>query len=114
MSGLLSRQNDGVLIAQFTHHKLYDDALIREIASDLLELADKSEGKMVLDFDGVKFMSSSMIGRVVILNKKCKQDNIKLRMCNVAPTVMEVFEVTRLNRVFAFSDSVEDALNELG
>jgi len=114
MSQLLRQQKDGVLIAQFTQQKLYDDAIIGEIGSELMELADQSGGKMFLDFHGVKFMSSSMIGKVVVLNKKCKADNIELRMCNVASTVMEVFEVTRLDRVFTICDSVDDALAQVG
>lgn len=70
MSQLLSQQKDGVLVAQFTCQKLYDDAFIGQIGSELVELADQSEGKMLLDFDGVKFMSASLIGRIVILNRK--------------------------------------------
>jgi len=114
MSELLRQQKDGVLIAQFTHQKLYDDAIIAQIGSELLELADQSGGKMLLDFQGVMFMSSSMIGRVVILNKKCKADNIELTMCNVAPSVLEVFEITRLDKIFTICDSVDDALAQVG
>jgi len=102
------------LIAQFTHQKLYDNALIAQIGSELVELADRADGKMLLDFQGVMFMSSSMIGRVVILNKKCKADDIELKLCNVSPFIMEVFEVTRLDKVFTISDSVDDALVEFG
>jgi anti-sigma B factor antagonist len=114
MSELLRQQKDGVLIAQFTHQKLYDDAIIAQIGSELVELADQADGKMLLDFQGVMFMSSSMIGRVVILNKKCKADDIDLRMCNVSPSIMEVFEVTRLDKVFTICHSVDDALAEFG
>lgn len=114
MSELRSQHRDDVLIAKFTSQKLYDDILICQIGSELLKLAAQSEGKMLLDFEGVMFMSSSMIGRVVILNKKCKADNIDLAMCNVAPTIMEVFEVTRLNKVFTICDSVDDALAQVG
>jgi len=107
MSELLSQQKDGVLIAQFTQQKLYDDALISQIGSELAELVGQADGKMLLDFLGVIFMSSSMIGRVVVLNKKCKADSIELRMCNVSP-----FEITRLDKVFKICGSVEDALND--
>ncbi len=114
MSEIQSQQNDDAVVAKFTSQKLYDDAIIAQVGSELLELADQSGGKMLLDFQGVMFMSSSMFGRVVILNKKCKADNIDLAMCNVAPTIMEVFEVTRLNKVFTICDSVEDALAQVG
>ena len=114
MPEIHSQQKDDAVIAKFTSQKLYDDKVIAQIGSELLELADQAEGKMLLDFEGVMFMSSSMIGRVVKLNKKCKADNIDLAMCNVPPTIMEVFEVTRLNKVFTICDTVEDALAQVG
>jgi anti-sigma B factor antagonist len=113
MPEILSQQQDDVLIAQFTSQKVYDDTLIAQIGSELMALADQAAGKMVLDFRGVMFMSSSMIGRTVILNKKCKANKTELRMCNVSPGLMEVFEVTRLANVFTICGSIEDALDDL-
>jgi anti-sigma B factor antagonist len=112
MPQVLSQQKDDVLVAQFTSRKILDDVLIAEIGRELLELADQAEGKMLLDFQGVTFMSSSMIGRIVMLNKKCK-GTTDLRFCNVSPSVMEVFELTRLDKLFNICGSVEDALTTL-
>lgn len=112
MPQIFSQQKDDVLVAQFTSRKILDDVLIALIGRELLELADQAEGKMLLDFQGVTFMSSSMIGRIVMLNKKCK-GTTDLRFCNVSPSVMEVFEITRLDKLFNICGSVEDALTTL-
>jgi anti-anti-sigma factor len=111
---MLTRQKNDVLIAQFTSQKILEDTLIAEIGRELLELADQAEGKMLLDFQGVAFMSSSMIGRIVLLNKKCKASKTEIKMCNVAPSIMGVFEITRLNKIFKIYDSVDDALQAFG
>ena len=113
MPEVLSQQKDDVLVAKFTTPKILEDGLIAEIGRELLELADRSEGRMLLDFEGVSFMSSSMIGRIVMLNKKCK-GTTDLRMCNVSPTIMEVFEITRLDKLFNICGSMDDALSEFG
>ena len=46
-----------------------------------------------------------------MLNKKCK-GTTDLRMCNVSPTIMEVFEITRLDKLFTICGSMDDALND--
>jgi len=111
MPEVLSQQKDDVLIGQFTSQKIFDDKLIAKIRRELLELADRAEGKMLLDFQGVTFMSSSMIGSIVLLNKKCR-GRTEIRMCNISPSIMEVFEITRLDKVLNICGSVEQALND--
>jgi len=110
MPELVSQHKDDVLIVQFTSQKILSDVLIAQIGRELLELADEANGKMVLDFQGVTFMSSAMIGKIVLLNKKCKAGNTVVKLCNIAPSIMEVFEITRLNKVFSIYESVDLAL----
>ena len=44
---------------------------------------------------------SAMIGKVILLNKKCKTDNVNLKLSNISPNVMEVFKIMRLNKVLS-------------
>ncbi|NLF69245.1 MAG: STAS domain-containing protein [Candidatus Anammoximicrobium sp.] len=110
MPELVSQHKDDVLLVQFTSQKILSDVLIAQIGRELLELADQANGKMVLDFQGVTFMSSAMIGKIVLLNKKCKANSTTVKLCNIAPSIMEVFEITRLNKVFSIYESMEEAL----
>jgi anti-sigma B factor antagonist len=110
MPELVSQHKDDILLVQFTSQKILSDVLIAQIGRELLELADQANGKMVLDFQGVTFMSSAMIGKIVLLNKKCKANNTTVKLCNIAPSIMEVFEITRLNKVFSIYDSMDEAL----
>lgn len=110
MPELVSQHKDDVLIVQFTTQKILSDVLIAQIGRELLELADEANGKMLLDFQGVTFMSSAMIGKIVLLNKKCKASKTTIKLCNIAPSIMEVFEITRLNKVFSIYGSVDDGL----
>jgi len=81
MPEVLSQQRDDVLIGQFTSQRILDDMLVAQIGRELLELADRAEGKMLLDFQGVTLMSSAMIGKIVLLNKKCKAGKTDLSVC---------------------------------
>jgi anti-anti-sigma regulatory factor len=44
-------------------------------------------------------MSSAMITKLVMLNKGCKAQGVKLKLCEVSPNVMEVFKITKLNKL---------------
>ena len=74
---------------------------------DVLERASEKK-KLVLDFEKVQFMSSAMIGKLVFLNKKAKAEQCDLTLRNIQPNVLEVFKLTRLNRVFKIEEE-EDA-----
>jgi anti-sigma B factor antagonist len=113
MSAVRSQRKDGVLIVTLTVEKILDDALIIQIGRELFRLADQAGGKMLLDFQGVTFMTSSMIGKVVVLSKKCKSIDTEFRMCNVPATVIDVLDKRRLNSVFKIFDSQEEALSDL-
>jgi anti-sigma B factor antagonist len=112
MPEVLSQRKDDVLIGTFTSQKILEDTLIAQVRRELLDMADRAEGKMLLDFQGVTFMSSSMIGSIVLLNKKCR-GRTEIRMCNISPSVMEVFEITRLDKILKICGSLEQALNDL-
>ena len=111
MSSLRTVENEDVTVVYFNEAKILDDARIQQIGADLLEMSNKAaEGKLLLNFQGVAFMSSAMIGKLVLLNKKCKTNNVQLKLCNITPNVAEVFKIMRLNKVFDIYKDEEKAL----
>jgi anti-anti-sigma factor len=55
-------------------------------------------------------MSSAMLGQIMTLHKQCKADNVKLMLCGVCPQVMEIFTITRLNKLLAIEADEAAAL----
>ena len=112
MSSLKSEEVDDVLVVSFTDAKILDEARISLVGKELMDMAAQAapSQKMVLNFQGVQFMSSAMIGKLVLLNKKAKADTIDLKLCNITPNVLEVFKITRLNKVFDIHGDQEKAL----
>lgn len=44
-------------------------------------MANRAEpGKLLLNFSDVRFMSSSMLGKRIKLNKKCKHEKTRLKL----------------------------------
>ena len=81
----------------------------------LIELVDKAGAEpgisvVVLDLSLVRIVPSLALGLLVGMNLKCKVRQQRLKLAAVQPQVRKVFSITRLDRIFEFADSVEDAL----
>jgi anti-sigma B factor antagonist len=58
----------------------------------------------------VAFMSSAMLGKLVTFNQQCKKKKIQLKVCGIAPDIMQVFKITKLNKVFEIVKNEEKAV----
>ncbi len=112
MASLRTQETDGVLVVYFTETKILDESKIQKIGTELIAAADKAaaDKRLLLNFTGVGFMSSAMIGKLVLLNKKCKTDDIALKLCGIAGNVSEVFKIMKLNKIFQIYKTEEKAL----
>ncbi len=112
MPEFLIEEKDNVLVVKFSSKRIFADAVIEQVGDELLDAVDKAKSKILLDFEGVEFMSSLVIGKLVLFRKKCKAQKVDAKLCSICPSVMGVFEVTRLDKIFKIYDSEEEALEE--
>jgi anti-sigma B factor antagonist len=102
MSCFRVRRVDDWLIVRFTCAEISasDAATIK---AGLLRIAQRRRSRrVILDFGHVESMSSAMIGTLVLFNKHAAINRIKFRLYRVRKNVMQVFKITRLNKVFTF------------
>lgn len=110
---LCFRETPDKIIVFFADATIQNEAAIQEVGGGLLDIckrAARTGKKLLVDFRGVQFMSSAMIGNVVILNKAAKRQSVELRLANISPNFLEVFRITRLNEVFRMDDDDPDLL----
>ncbi len=101
MAEVNSQTNGEVLVVYLGHNRIVDQAMIDEVARTLEKLMDKApHAKMLINFEGVKFMGSAMLGKLITLNKKCKDAAVHLKLCSIDPQIMQVFKMTKLDKVF--------------
>lgn len=111
MAATTTQQNGEVLVVGFTDSKILDNQRIEQVGKELQEtVAQAVNKKLLLNFRGVSFMSSAMITKLVMLNKRCKAQGVHLKFCEVSPNVMEVFKITKLNKLFDIQSDEEKAL----
>lgn len=100
-----------VTVARFADKKILDEGNIQMIGNQLFSLIEE-EGvrRLILDFSNVEYLSSAALGKLITLEKKMKANKGKLRLCSIRPEIYEVFEITRLNKMFDIRKDVDDAL----
>lgn len=107
---LTSYAKDGILTVCLTDARILDEVKLDEVGNDLMEMLNKtSEERVILDFRAVQFMSSSMLGKLVQLHKKCKEFKVQLKLCSIASDIREVFKITKLDKLFDIEKDEEAA-----
>jgi anti-sigma B factor antagonist len=66
--------------------------------------------KVLLNFSAVEFLSSAALGKLITLEKKVKGMPGLLKLSNIRPEIFEVFQITKLNRLFDIKPDEADAL----
>jgi anti-sigma B factor antagonist len=106
------RDRGDVLAVYFKQDSILDQQVIDQVGHEFNRVALEAAScrKILLNFQNVKFMSSAMISKLLILSKRCTADKIKLKVSNVTPNLMEVFKITKLNKVFDIQPDEATAL----
>ena len=74
---------------------------LTELGAELFSLVEQDNRRsLLLDFADVDFLSSAALGKLITLDRKVKSAQGRLKMCNIKPEILEVFQITKLNKVF--------------
>ena len=68
---------------------------------------------VILDFSSTKFIDSIGLGSLVSILKQTAQQNKSVVLASISPHVRQIFELTKLYRLFDIFESVDDAKNSL-
>ena len=100
-----------VTIVNFTDRKILDEQNIQIIGDQLFSLVDEAgRRKLLLNFGRVEYLSSAALAKLITLNKKLQAVNGRLILCGIAPEIREVFEITKLNKLFTIHEEEQAAL----
>ena len=64
----------------------------------------------IMDFQDITYLNSIGVGAIAATLKKVKKFQGNIKLVNVSPAVQELFEMTRLTKVFEIFDNEEDAI----
>lgn len=108
---ILVTQHEGLCIVRFVDRKIVDSAAIEQLGEELGSLVtDAKQTKILLNFDTVEFLSSAALNKLIPLNNKVKAAAGQLKFCHMRSEILEVFKITKLDRVFDIRKTEADAL----
>ena len=101
-----------VTIVRFLDKKILDEAGILEVGSELFGLVEQENRKcLLLNFTGVEFLSSAALGKLITLDRKVKSNKGRMKMSNIRPEILEVFQITKLNKIFDIRKDESEAIS---
>jgi anti-anti-sigma factor len=90
-----------VTLVTFEDENILEEQQIRKLERALLPIVRQNEQKrLVLNFQNVKFMSSSFLGLLVKIHKRVIEMGGHLQLFNLDSKIHKVFEITQLVKVF--------------
>ncbi|MEI6239493.1 MAG: STAS domain-containing protein [Planctomycetia bacterium] len=100
-----------VTVVRFIDKKILDEASIQELGAELFGLVEQLNRKSILlNFSDVEFLSSAALGKLITLDRKVKSAKGRLKMSNIRPEILEVFQITKLNKVFDIRGDEAEAI----
>jgi anti-anti-sigma factor len=93
----------GVMVAEFWECLRLDPAPVGELRSHYdAHLKRGGRPDLVVDLSGVGFSGSAALGNLVAVQRDVRSHGGRILICNVDPTVAEVFRASKLESLFEF------------
>ena len=103
--------HDGVVQVEFLVDEILEEAVIADITDTLLQLIEDNPGlNLLISFKNVLHFSSSALGMLIRIHKRVEEVNGKLRLCNILPSLYEIFVITKLNKLFMIFEKQDQAI----
>lgn len=107
--GFTSRKDaKGVLVVEVDGQLIVGNR--QEFKQIVLDALDGGERKFLVDFTRTGYIDSSGLGVLVSLSKKIRDEGGDLRLAGLNEDLRTLFELTKLDTLFAISDSSGEAL----
>lgn len=107
------KTGNGVTIVRFLNTPtVIEPKEIREIGAQLSDLLEgQSHAKLLINLSDIPWLPSAMLGELIGLSKKLARLNGGLKLCCIAPGLMDIFRVTKVERLFAIYGTEQAALD---
>ena len=101
-------QGEVTMLTLTLNHSLHGDN--ENFMKSFDELIDKGNKKIVLNLSETNYVSSLILASLVYVQKKAKDSGGDLVFCGVKERVLEIIQMTNLDKVFTIVGTKEEAL----
>jgi anti-sigma B factor antagonist len=90
-----------------------DATTSRDLETALNELIDRNEANIVVDMNGVEYISSAGLRVMLSAQKRVRLNKGDVKLASLQPFVKEVFEITGFTKLFSVYANPKDAQKEI-
>jgi anti-sigma B factor antagonist len=103
-----SKSTSGVMIVRVEGQLVVGNR--NDLKEHLQRLLEKGERRFLIDFAQTGYIDSSGLGALVALARKVREEGGDLRLSGLNEDLRSLFELTRLDTLFAISETPDQAL----
>jgi anti-sigma B factor antagonist len=105
--------SDGIKVVRFLDRQLFDERTVREVADEVAAALpnDGSPIRLVVDFSDVSLISSTLLSKLIQLQRRIDNSSGRMRLCEMSPMIQSVFRTSNLDRLFKIDRDQRTALD---
>ena len=100
-------------VVKFSTPTLMNSTDVERLRADVLRLVEEEKkSHLVIDFTGVQFFSSQVIGLLLTFRKRLTTAPATgtFQLCGVGPPLLELLKISRLDRILTIKLTYKDAV----
>ena len=103
-----------VAVVRFRISGVLDQKNVQKVGKEILDLVDVYKlSKIVLSFEGIEYMSSSVLGKLSALLKRLEATGGTIRLCCIPKDIMIVFKMMEFHKLFTLRKTEAKAIRDL-
>jgi anti-sigma B factor antagonist len=103
-----TKGSNGVVVVQVEGQLIVGN---RHELKDLVQAAlERGERRLLIDFSRTGYIDSSGLGALVSISKRVREVGAELRLSGLNDDLRSLFELTKLDTLFAITETSEQAL----
>ena len=107
--GFTQTTNNGIVLVRAEGQLIVGNR--QELKNLVTERLEAGERRFVIDFSRTGYIDSSGLGALVTISKQVREHGGEMRLAGLNDDLRTLFELTKLDTLFAISNSAEQALS---
>jgi anti-sigma B factor antagonist len=102
---------DDITVVRLKTATIMDEDIERAVFDPIYSLvSDMGRSQLILNLAAVNYVPSSVLGKLVLLNRKAEAAGGRLVLCQVSNPVAKILYTTHLNELFNICSTEQEAL----
>ncbi len=94
-------------------HDAFGEFVAKQIELELLAAAQEANFRLVVDLARVSLLTSSGVGALITVHKKCDQSAGRMVVCSVSDQINQVLQITKVSDILCITSDAKGAVEAL-